>query len=131
MQEEARRPFDEWRPCAYRYYMKSIELKVAAIGNSRGVRLPAETLKRYGIDSSVMMEERTDGILLRPVGPASAKLTWEETAREMAEAVEDWSEWDAVVADGLGDAPWKSGKVRRVAERTAPYAMKSPRRKGG
>jgi len=30
--------------CNYCYYMKHIELKVARIGNSRGVRLPAATL---------------------------------------------------------------------------------------
>jgi hypothetical protein len=32
----------------------------------------------------MIMEERTEGILLRPVGPAVEKLTWEATAREMA-----------------------------------------------
>ncbi|MGH7658606.1 MAG: AbrB/MazE/SpoVT family DNA-binding domain-containing protein, partial [Gemmatimonadales bacterium] len=46
----------------YSYYMKS--LKVARIGNSRGVRIPAGTLKKYGIGEEVIMEERSDGILL-------------------------------------------------------------------
>jgi hypothetical protein len=41
------------------------------------------------------MEERSDGILLLPRSHLSTKLSWEETAREMARAGEDWSEWDA------------------------------------
>ena len=104
--------------------MKSVELKVAAIGNSRGVRLPAETLKRYGIDASVVMEERSDGILLRPACRASAKLSWDDTAREMAAGGEDWGDWDAAAADGLAEVPWKSGKARRVAEPNASYRGK-------
>jgi hypothetical protein len=35
--------------------------------------------------------------------PASQpKLSWEETARAMAAAAEDWSEWDVAAADGIG-----------------------------
>jgi antitoxin component of MazEF toxin-antitoxin module len=104
--------------------MKTIELKVAPIGNSRGVRLPAETLKRYGIDATVVMEERSDGILLRPVGRAPAKLSWEDTAHEMAASGEDWSDWDTAVADGLAGVPWDREKARRVAEPKASYAAR-------
>jgi antitoxin component of MazEF toxin-antitoxin module len=99
--------------------MSSRELKIARIGNSRGVRLPAKTLDRYGIGESVIMEERSDGILLRPSNATSAKLSWEETAREMASSHEDWSEWDATNADGIDAIPWK-----QVAERPASYAAK-------
>lgn len=87
--------------------MNPVELKVARIGNSRGVRLPAATLERYQIGERVVMEERSDGILLRPAADAPAKLSWAETAREMAAAAEDWSEWDATTADGLDAAPWE------------------------
>ena len=104
--------------------MPSRELKITRIGNSKGVRLPAETLARYGIEGSVVMEERSDGILLRRPGPASAKLTWGETAREMAAAREDWSDWDLTVADGLQQIPWSAG--RRVAEPARGY---QPRRR--
>ena len=55
--------------------MAPIELKVARIGNSRGVRLPAAALRRYGIGAAVVMEERSDGILLRRPGPAVEKLS--------------------------------------------------------
>jgi antitoxin component of MazEF toxin-antitoxin module len=75
--------------------MKRVELKVARIGNSRGVRLPAGTLARYRIGDTVLMEERSDGILLLPRSHLSTKLSWEEPAREMARAGEDLSEWDA------------------------------------
>lgn len=90
--------------------MKQIELKVARIGNSRGVRLPATTLERYSIGDTVMMEERSDGILLRPAGTAASRLSWEETALEMAAAREDWSAWDTTTADGLDAVPWRARK---------------------
>ena len=77
------------------------ELKVARIGNSRGVRLPAKTLERYAIGDRVIMEETADGILLRPRRELHPKLSWEDTARAMAASDEDWSEWDAMAGDGL------------------------------
>ncbi|MGQ0714433.1 MAG: AbrB/MazE/SpoVT family DNA-binding domain-containing protein [Gemmatimonadaceae bacterium] len=107
--------------------MKPLELKVARIGNSRGVRIPAGTLERYRIGDRVVMEERADGILLRPPGRAEPKLTWEDTAREMEAAAEDWSAWDAASADGLDEVPWAPARPRRVAESKKPY--KARRRK--
>lgn len=88
-------------------------LKVARIGNSRGVRLPATTLARYGIVEAVVMEERADGILLRPATAAASKLTWEETARAMAGS-EDWGDWETTSADGVDSIPWEA--AARVAE---------------
>lgn len=114
--------------CNYCYYMKRVELKVARIGNSRGVRLPAGTLARYRIGDTVLMEERSDGILLLPRGHLSAKLSWEDTAREMARAGEDWSEWDATLTDGLESVPWQAPKAKRVAKPRAGYASKRRRR---
>ncbi len=113
--------------CNYRYYMKPIELKVARIGNSRGVRIPAATLKRYRIGTEVIMEERSDGILLRRRGPANPKLSWEDTARDMAAHAEDWSAWDATLADGLEDVPWEPAPPRRVAERKPKYETRRHR----
>jgi hypothetical protein len=75
------------------------------------------------------MEERSDGILLRPRGPTSAKLSWEDTAREMARHADDWSEWDATLADGLESIPWQSRAAKRVAEPRTGYAAKRRRRK--
>ena len=109
--------------------MRSVELKVTRIGNSRGVRLPAPTLERYQIHESVIMEERNDGILLRPIGSAVPKLSWEDTAREMAQAGEDWREWDSALADGLDAIPWDSSPPRKVAESSQEYKTASPARR--
>jgi len=104
--------------------MRTKELKVARIGNSRGVRLPASSLKRYSVGSVLIMEERAEGILLRSGGPGVDKLSWEDTAREMAVTGEDWSEWDAVDMDGLDSAPWESPKEGRVGEGRSRYGSK-------
>lgn len=97
---------------------------MAKIGNSRGVRLPAESLERYRIGETVVMEERSDGILLRPVGPTVEKLSWEETAREMSESREDWSDWDSTSADGLDVVPWDRNRAGAVAERRVRAPIK-------
>lgn len=109
--------------------MRTQELKVARIGNSRGVRLPASSLKRYSVGSVMIMEERAEGILLRPAGPAVEKLTWEDTAREMAVMVEDWSEWDETDVDGLDSVPWEASKGGRVGEKKVQYGFKPCSRK--
>jgi mRNA interferase MazF len=109
--------------------MKTQELKVARIGNSRGVRLPASSLKRYSVGSVMIMEERTEGILLRPLGPTVEKLSWKDTAREMSSANEDWSEWDETDADGLDSVPWEASKRGMVGEKRPSYGSKSRSRK--
>ena len=112
----------------YCYYMKSVELKVARIGNSRGVRIPATTLERYRIGDSVVMEERSEGILLRPRRSAGLKLSWEATALAMSAEPEDWSDWDTALADGLDEIPWTPAKAKRIAESTRSYPAGAKRR---
>lgn len=111
--------------------MADRELRVTRIGNSRGIRIPAETLRRYGIGDSVVMEERADGIFLRPSDTGVRKLSWEETAGEMAGAREDWSEWDAFDADGLESIPWSptGADARRVAEPAPEYEARRRKKK--
>ena len=104
--------------------MKIREIKIARIGNSRGVRLPAASLKRYAVGTSMVMEERAEGILLRPAGPAVEKLSWEDTAREMAAANEDWSEWDVLDGDGLSSVPWEPSKKGTIGEKKSAYGRK-------
>lgn len=114
--------------------MRTLELKVTRIGNSRGVRLPAATLRRYHVGSGVLMEERADGIFLHPKPVASEKLSWEETARQMAESHEDWSGWEIAAADGLDVVPWdhKAPVVTEAREtyESAPCRRRSPRKRG-
>ena len=102
--------------------MKTTKLKLSRIGNSRGVRIPAETLRRYNMDASVIMDELADGILLRS-GPESApRLSWDDTAREMEASEEEWSEWDTVTADGIETIPWDvAHEHTTVAEPKASY----------
>ena len=83
-------------------------LKLIAIGNSRGVRLPQALLRRYGMSDHVTVEQRPEGLLLR--GTASPKLslrqTFAEMAREQASANDDWSDLDSTTADGLDRVKW-------------------------
>jgi antitoxin MazE len=83
-------------------------LKIVAIGNSRGVRLPRALLRRYGMADHVTLEERPEGLLLR--GSVSAKTslkqTFTEMAREQTTGAEDWSDLDALASDGLGKLTW-------------------------
>ena len=81
--------------------MKTAVLKVSRIGNSRGIRLPAALLRKYHITDTIIAEEKTDEIVLRPTRRTRTKLSWDETAKEMAAANEDWSEWESTSGDGL------------------------------
>ena len=75
------------------------DVKLVAIGNSRGIRLPKAVLQKYGWGDSLVMEETERGVLL--YGKERNKLSWNETYREMAAENEDWSDLDATIADGL------------------------------
>jgi antitoxin MazE len=76
-----------------------VELKLVAIGNSRGVRLPKTLIERYGIRDVLLVEEHAEGLLLR--GKKDRRLSWEDTYKDMASEREDWSAFDVAVADGL------------------------------
>ena len=80
------------------------EIKLVAVGNSRGLRLPRELLRKYGIADTLVVEERPDGILLR--GTLQGKASLEQTFTEMAAAQEDWSDLDSTQSDGLNHLPW-------------------------
>lgn len=82
--------------------MKAVELAIIRLGNSRGIRIPADILRRYRLGNTVILEERADELALRP--SKQTKLSWKETYAEMAAEKEDWSAWDATSGDGLHDA---------------------------
>ena len=82
----------------------SLHLKLIPIGNSFGVRLSRPLLHKYGIEHSIVAEQRPDGILLR--GSSPGKATLEQTFIEMAAAQEDWSALDGAVVDGLDKLAW-------------------------
>ena len=80
------------------------EIKLVAVGNSRGLRLPRELLRKYSIADTLLVEERPEGILLR--GNRLDKVSLEQTFIEMAAVQEDWSDMDVVRSDGLNSLPW-------------------------
>ena len=82
----------------------ALHLKLVPIGNSLGVRLSRPLLHKYGIEHSIVAEQRPDGILLRGSNPGKATL--EQTFSEMAAAQEDWSALDGVATDGLDKLAW-------------------------
>ncbi len=75
------------------------EVKLIAIGNSRGIRLPKELLDKYGWGERLVLEEVEEGIVLR--GNETSHLSWEETYRAMAAESEDWSDLDIATGDGV------------------------------
>ncbi len=64
--------------------------------------LPEAVLDKYAIKGELVLEERTEGLLLR--NKPDKRLTWEETFKEMAKEREGWSDLDATLADGLDQA---------------------------
>jgi antitoxin component of MazEF toxin-antitoxin module len=81
--------------------MAALRLKLAKIGNSRGVRLPAGLIRRYGLSHGIEAETTKEGILLKPGRSHVGKLSWGDAAKAMVRSTEDWSDWDATAADGL------------------------------
>jgi antitoxin component of MazEF toxin-antitoxin module len=85
--------------------MKTLETKLTRIGNSRGLRLPAEMIRRYHLENGVLLQEQENQIVLKGKR-APKKLSWEETARQTAAEDENWQEWDNTAAVGLETCPW-------------------------
>lgn len=75
------------------------EVKLIAIGNSKGIRLPKELIQKYGWDTKVELEELDEGVILKTNYPDL--LSWEETYRAMAAEGEDWSDLESIAGDGL------------------------------
>ena len=79
--------------------MKTRDIKLIAIGNSKGIRIPKVLLQKYGWGESLVLKETEEGVFL--YSREKNKLSWKETYRAMAADHEDWSDLDATVADGL------------------------------
>ena len=81
--------------------MKTLEVALTPIGNSKGIRLPVALLKKYGITDVLLLEQRPDEIVLRT--KRRKKLSFRETFEEMAREKEDWSGFEVTGADGLNE----------------------------
>jgi len=79
--------------------LRTIDVKIVPIGNSKGVRIPKALLQKYGLKNSLLIEETKKGLLLR--NKEESKLSWEETFKAMADEKEQWDDFDATLLDGL------------------------------
>jgi len=75
-------------------------LKLVAIGNSQGVRLPKALVTRYHFERGIEAIETPDGVLLKAM--REDKLSWAEGFREAAlENQTELKAWDGSLGDGL------------------------------
>ena len=79
--------------------LRTKNLKLVPIGNSKGIRIPKELLQKYGMTDSLLLEETEQGLLLRKKD--DNKLSWEDTYKAMADEKENWDDFDNVLLDGL------------------------------
>jgi antitoxin MazE len=79
--------------------IRARDIKLVPIGNSKGVRIPKALLQKYGLGSSLLLEETDRGLLLRKKD--DDKLSWEDTYQAMAKEKEDWVDFDTALLDGL------------------------------
>lgn len=107
--------------------MKPMELSLARIGNSRGIRLPSALIRKHGLERGLVLEDRGHEIVLTPKS-GSAKLSWEETAKEMAASGEDWSDWESTVADGLDQIPWETTPIAKPKKKAKINASPASRK---
>ncbi|BBO91761.1 AbrB/MazE/SpoVT family DNA-binding domain-containing protein [Desulfosarcina ovata] len=81
--------------------VRTRDVKLVPIGNSKGVRIPKPLLIKYGLKNSLLLEETEQGLLLRK--KEDNKLSWEDTYKAMADEKENWDDFDTTLLDGLED----------------------------
>lgn len=81
--------------------IRSRDIKLVPIGNSKGIRIPKSLLQKYGLSNTLLLEETDKGLLLRKKD--DHKLSWEDTYKAMANEKENWDDLDATLLDGLED----------------------------
>ncbi len=81
--------------------IRSRDIKLVPIGNSKGVRIPKALLQKYGLKNSLLIEETDKGLLLR--NKEESKLSWEDTYKIMANEKENWDDFNTTLLDGLED----------------------------
>ena len=79
--------------------IRTMNIKLIPIGNSKGIRIPKALLQKYGLSNPLLLEETNKGLLLRK--KKDNKLSFEDTYKAMANEKEDWDDLDAALLDGL------------------------------
>ena len=90
-------------------HVRTKDIKLVPIGNSRGIRIPKGLIQKYGFTQSVVLEETDRGILLR--SKEDDKLSWTDTYKAMAKEDEDWNDFDSTLLDGLEDDTIGASKI--------------------
>lgn len=76
-----------------------MELPVIKIGNSRGIRLSKDLIRKYKITDKVEIVEKDDCIVLKPT--VRPRENWDEAFREMHRNNDDTLLIDDVFADEI------------------------------
>ena len=80
-------------------------LKLVRIGNSRGIRIPRQLIRRYQLGDEVVVEATKNGLLLRP--GSEGKLSLNDSFKAMAgdrKALKEADEWaEGGLKEGLGE----------------------------
>jgi antitoxin MazE len=79
--------------------IRTRDVKLIPIGNSKGIRIPKALIQKYGLNNSLLIEETEKGLLLRKKD--ENKLSWEDTYKSMADEKENWDDFNAGLLDGL------------------------------
>ncbi len=79
--------------------IRTRDVKLIPIGNSKGIRIPKALIQKYGLKNSLLIEETDKGLLLRK--KEENMLSWEDTYKSMADEKENWDDFNAVLLDGL------------------------------
>ena len=85
-------------------------------------------IRRYQLENGILLEEQENQIVLK-AKKMEEKLSWEETARQMAAEGERWEEWDATAADGLESCPWEHPVPREALAWLAKSTLSNSKRK--
>jgi len=64
------------------------EISLARIGNSRGIRIPAQLIRKHGFDSGLLIQDRGDSVILHkghrsPSGIAGGNV-WSKSEGKLA-----------------------------------------------
>ena len=81
--------------------LRTRDVQLVPIGNSKGIRIPKALIGKYGLKDTLLMEETEGGLLIR--NKEKGKLSWAETYKAMAGEEESWEDFDETLADGLKD----------------------------
>lgn len=81
--------------------IRSWDIKLVSIGNSKGVRIPKALLQKYDLKNSLFLEETDYGLLLRK--KEESKLSWEDTYKDMANENEHWEAFETTMEISASD----------------------------